>query len=293
MNNFSGENNQNLTLQPNGRGTADGFHFLPELRAENSALSIGTSLPVGGAGAGSRAGPSRVEAEALKRSPYDQLRCGPEERLDAVVVNAFPELGRLVALRFIEWVMQNPNGVVSLPTGRSPEFFIIWTKRIMSGWDQDKEVVMLMRDYVNMDIRGAAKPRMDGLTFVQMDEFYPIDAKAANSFKRYCLEHYVEGFGLDKSKALLMDFADMHGAEVGGDIEAIWPGGRVPSLPNSTKELDQNFTPRQKQALKEVADYCAKFEARIRARGGIGFFLGGIGPDGHVAFNCAEPHVAG
>ena len=33
--------------------------------------------------------------------------------------------------------------------------------------------------------------------------------------------------------------------------------------------------------------YCAAYEARIRALGGIGFFLGGIGPDGHLAFNCA------
>jgi glucosamine-6-phosphate deaminase len=33
---------------------------------------------------------------------------------------------------------------------------------------------------------------------------------------------------------------------------------------------------------------CADYEARIRAVGGIRLFLGGIGPDGHIAFN--EPY---
>ena len=33
--------------------------------------------------------------------------------------------------------------------------------------------------------------------------------------------------------------------------------------------------------------WCADREAEIRAKGGIGFWLGGIGPDGHIAFNCS------
>ena len=42
----------------------------------------------------------------------------------------------------------------------------------------------------------------------------------------------------------------------------------------------------QVAALHAVDRYCEDYEARIREMGGIGFFLGGIGPDGHVAFNC-------
>ena len=30
---------------------------------------------------------------------------------------------------------------------------------------------------------------------------------------------------------------------------------------------------------------CAEYEARIAARGGIDLFMGGVGPDGHIAFN--------
>lgn len=34
-----------------------------------------------------------------------------------------------------------------------------------------------------------------------------------------------------------------------------------------------------------IDDWCVEYERKIRALGGIGFFLGGIGPDGHIAFN--------
>ena len=34
-----------------------------------------------------------------------------------------------------------------------------------------------------------------------------------------------------------------------------------------------------------IDDWCVAYEQTIRALGGIGFFLGGIGPDGHIAFN--------
>lgn len=44
-----------------------------------------------------------------------------------ITVDSFPKLGLLTALRFIEWVSQNPKGVISLPTGKTPEFFIMWT----------------------------------------------------------------------------------------------------------------------------------------------------------------------
>lgn len=42
---------------------------------------------------------------------------------------------------------------------------------------------------------------------------------------------------------------------------------------------------RLKDILVKVSAFCADYEARIKSLGGIGFFLGGIGPDGHIAFN--------
>lgn len=41
--------------------------------------------------------------------------------------------------------------------------------------------------------------------------------------------------------------------------------------------------------VAQVDQWCAAYEAKIRSLGGIGFFMGGIGPDGHVAFNCQGP----
>jgi glucosamine-6-phosphate deaminase len=37
--------------------------------------------------------------------------------------------------------------------------------------------------------------------------------------------------------------------------------------------------------INRVDEFCMDYETRIREMGGIGFFLGGIGPDGHIAFN--------
>jgi 6-phosphogluconolactonase/glucosamine-6-phosphate isomerase/deaminase len=55
------------------------------------------------------------------------------------------------------------------------------------------------------------------------------------------------------------------------------------SLLTRTPENDDE---RQRQAiLLKVQAFCDQFEERVRALGGIGFFLGGIGPDGHIAFN--------
>ena len=38
-------------------------------------------------------------------------------------------------MRFLEWAQQNPGGVISLPTGKTPEHFIDWVKRLLSTWD--------------------------------------------------------------------------------------------------------------------------------------------------------------
>ena len=44
-----------------------------------------------------------------------------------IIIDNFPDLGLIVSLRFLEWVLENPDGVISLPTGKTPEYFIKWT----------------------------------------------------------------------------------------------------------------------------------------------------------------------
>ena len=41
----------------------------------------------------------------------------------------------------------------------------------------------------------------------------------------------------------------------------------------------------KQRAIRLFDDFCTRYENAIRELGGIGFFLGGIGPDGHIAFN--------
>ena len=41
----------------------------------------------------------------------------------------------------------------------------------------------------------------------------------------------------------------------------------------------------QQKSIFIIDQWCSDYEQKIRDLGGIGFFLGGIGPDGHIAFN--------
>jgi glucosamine-6-phosphate deaminase len=41
----------------------------------------------------------------------------------------------------------------------------------------------------------------------------------------------------------------------------------------------------QQDSIFLIDNWCSAYEQKIREKGGIGFFLGGIGPDGHIAFN--------
>jgi glucosamine-6-phosphate deaminase len=47
--------------------------------------------------------------------------------------------------------------------------------------------------------------------------------------------------------------------------------------PENVNMLDGNAT--------DLEAECAAYEAKIKAVGGIDLFLGGVGPDGHIAFN--------
>ena len=57
-----------------------------------------------------------VERRAIAASPFDALY-PPTEKIKTIVVENFPGLGKLAAMRFIEWVQEHPEGVISLPTG--------------------------------------------------------------------------------------------------------------------------------------------------------------------------------
>ncbi|MDK2971439.1 MAG: glucosamine-6-phosphate deaminase [Candidatus Sumerlaeota bacterium] len=204
----------------------------------------------------------------------------PTEKIPIIEVSNFPALGRLTALRFLEWVQQNPNGVVSLPTGKTPEYFIKWTQHFLDTWNDAGTQAELTE--AGLDV--STKPNLSNLRFVQIDEFYPIDPNQQNSFFYYVNKHYIRGFGLDPKNALLINPAEI-GIPEGMTLDTVFPGGKVDlglrhRVPTTALERIQY------EVILAVDQFCSEYEARIREWGGIGFFLGGIGPDGHIGFNA-------
>ena len=221
---------------------------------------------------------SRVEAIALEQSPFDILY-PPTEKIKTLVVDNFPALGKLTAMRFLEWVQQHPGGVISLPTGKTPEHFIKWVQYLLRHWERPD--VQKLLDESGVD--SSRKPDMKSLYFVQIDEFYPINPWQHNSFLFYVNEFYIEGFGLDRHKAMLIDGSKI-GLSPGETLQTIWPDNTV-DLSLRYRKATTLLEAKQKVVLANIDQWCQEYEDRIRQLGGIGFFLGGIGPDGHIGFN--------
>ena len=138
-----------------------------------------------------------VEQNFLVKSKREKY----STNLPYIVVPNFPALGFLTALRFLEWASQNPEDTVSLPTGKTPEHFIKWTRHLLENWDKPEMGKMRIENGLNL----VKKPGLKNLRFVQIDEFYPINPKQQNSFYNYVMHYYIKGFGLDKKNALLIN----------------------------------------------------------------------------------------
>ena len=77
---------------------------------------------------------SEVEKIFLQQAEIDQM----STHMPYITVENFPKLGMLASLRFLEWVSQNPEGVISFPTGKTSEFFIKYTHFFLENWDNQK-----------------------------------------------------------------------------------------------------------------------------------------------------------
>ncbi len=207
------------------------------------------------------------------------LRHAPTEKIDVVIVDSFPALGTLAALRFIEWVQSNPEGVIALPTGKTPEFFIKEVSRLLGGWKRKA----IQSELAERGIDPAVPCSLRGLSFVQIDEFYPIDPQQHNSFYHYVNLYYIEGFKLDRQRAMLIDATRILLPRK-QTLAEVWPEDEV-DLSLRYRMATSKQEQLQRDVIQQIDEWCTEYEERIRALGGIGFFLGGIGPDGHIGFN--------
>lgn len=206
-------------------------------------------------------------------------------RIPLLLTDNYVELGQLTALRFLEWVCLNPGGVVALPTGRTPEFFIKWMQYYLTNWDREMKSGILAR--IGFD--PSLKPDFGSLHFFQLDEFFPINPQHERSFTWFVKKYYIDGFGFDPKKVRLIntyEFDDSQKQQLGtvSNLDEVFPDGTI-DLSLRVK-LPANHQERLKQKTIKLYDtFCQQYEEDIRQLGGLGFFLGGIGPDGHVAFN--------
>ena len=203
----------------------------------------------------------------------------PTTKIPYVQVTNIPDLGLLTSLRFLEWVLENPNGAISLPTGKTPEYFIKWTKYILSNWNKPK-VEKICRDN---GLSSVNKPNLNYLKFVQIDEFYPIDPSQHNSLYYYVQKYYIKGFGLDSKSSLLINSSEIPHL-VSERVTDIFPTLKI-DLSLRYRDTTSNLEEKQKHTIYAIDQWCSEYEDKIADLGGIGFFLGGIGPDGHIAFN--------
>jgi glucosamine-6-phosphate deaminase len=225
---------------------------------------------------------SSVEEYQLKLGKH-KIIYPPVEKIKVLEVDNYPTLGKITALRFIEWVIKNPDGLIALPTGKTPEYFIKWTKKIITE-RKNREIQKLLSDY---GINGT--PDFKNLRFVQIDEFYPMDSRQHNSFHYYVNEFYIKGFGLSRENALLIDATSL-GVPKGKTMAEVFPNNIV-DLTLRVRKMNTNLERLQREVINRVDEYCMEYESKIRDMGGIGFFLGGIGPDGHIAFNVRGSSV--
>jgi glucosamine-6-phosphate deaminase len=221
---------------------------------------------------------SKLEGLAVERFGK-KLIYTPYEKIKVLEVPNFPALGKMVSLRFIEWLQMNLEGVISLPTGKTPEHFIRWTQYYLNNWNKSD----VKKELQSWAIDVSHRPDMREYCFVQMDEFYPIDPKRENSFIHYDRQFYIKGFGMDPRKSLLMD-AWAVGVPEGETLASVFPDGKV-DLSLRYRKPKNETEQRQQDAIRGIDSFAMEYEDRIEEMGGIGFFLGGIGPDGHIAFN--------
>jgi glucosamine-6-phosphate deaminase len=211
--------------------------------------------------------------------------CPEIRKIPTITVDNYVVLGQLTALRFLEWVCHNPGGVVALPTGSTPAFFIKWLQHYIKNWDQECKTGILGQ--VGLANKN---PDFKSLHFFQLDEFFPINPEHERSFSYFVKNFYLDVMGFDPKKTrqintyaisseLQKTLGKIH------SLEELFSDGIDLSLriKKPTIELEKI----QQKAIRLSDEFCQAFEDDIRNMGGIGFFLGGIGPDGHVAFNVA------
>lgn len=200
------------------------------------------------------------------------------EKIPTIEVGNIYELGKIVALRFIEWIAEHPNGIVALPTGKTPEYFIKTLEKYRVNWNH-AEILHEREGYGLKNV--TTFPDTSKLKFVMLDEFFPMLPTHRNSFCNYVTKFYTEPLGINPENVLNFNLI-ANGIITEDDMNSF---DKVVDLTLLHRDPNSELETKQKEILVKVQAYCDDYERKVQSMGGIGFFLGGIGPDGHIAFN--------
>ncbi len=218
---------------------------------------------------------SRVETHFIEKSGTREISTSTPY----IIVPDVPKLDLLITLRFLEWVSENPEGVICLPAEKHAEPFIKMTRHLLDTWDNADTQALLSENGFHI----VGKPRLENLRFVQSDEFYPIPPSQINSSYHFVMENYIKNFHLNPDNALLIN-SDAIPLYDGKNYRDIFPDCKI-DLTLRYREVKTKEDEIKKQSLFMIDDWCSRYEQKIREMGGIGFYLGTVGPDGHIAYN--------
>jgi len=218
---------------------------------------------------------SKVESAFFQEAKIKNITT----KVPYITVESFPKLGLLSALSFLEWVIENPSGVISLTASKTAQYFIYYTRFLLDNWNNSAGKTILGK-YGLGDLQ---KPSLSNLQFVQMGDFYPIASEQHNSLYSFTKTNFIELLGLDIAKAMLIKSEDI---ELAGGLPFldVFPDYAI-DMTLRFREAKTELEKIQQESIFKIDDWCTKYENKIREKGGIGFFLSGIGPDGHIAFN--------
>ena len=179
------------------------------------------------------------------------------EKIPVIETKNLHELGQLAALHFIDWVSQNPSGVIALPTGKTPEYFIKYLNYYKSKWHEKA----VQEELAKAGIVQTDFPDTSNLKFVQLDEFYPISPKHKKSFYYYVNNYYIKLLDLKPENVLSIDIAERGILKEKG-IGVVFRNGKV-DLSLLDRKPRNRIEKWQKQALQEAKAFCKDYENKI------------------------------
>jgi glucosamine-6-phosphate deaminase len=202
----------------------------------------------------------------------------PKEYLPVIEVRNQHELGKLTALRFIEWVQHNPKGVVAFTSGKTPEFFVKFLDFYKNNWHKP----YVQAELHSMGIKCKRFPDTSNLKLVQIEEIYPMSESHYKKISNYIRRHYVKILGIKPENLLLMDM-NSRGIIAEKGMNVVFMNGKV-DLSIMQRPPNSQLERWQQQALKEVNAFCDAYERKIRSWGGIDFFIGGLSYNGSIGY---------